>query len=506
MIELPRLFIASSSGASVFAEGIQLNLQHIAEAVPWTQLMLPLSSNLIEALEKEIRQSDFAVFIFTGDDSGKIGDREYELVRDNVLIELGISVGSLGRDRTFIVVAKSYGNTLRIPSDLLGLTYANFDPAAYTVAKGNEKTVMGIAGSTIKNSILRLGRRPQYVVGPERRVRGVLSRGSTESYNSLADAGIRVADKRHEFMRDLRKSLLGREIIPSKYLYWFPHGTAHWLEICAKESYVFYKNSLKLLKSSSDSIAKQIVKHAGTSAIDFISVGSGDGKKDNILLRALSKSLKDQDYIYYYPVDISDALIGRAVPEALGSGLKPEKFRLKALVSDYAELPALASFYEERPNPNVFSVLGNTIGNAEEQIVFEAIDDSLLDNDLVLVEINVGEPSLTDVLLRDTANLEHDFSPLVAFNVQFMPDRIKHTIVDGLSIVPGTKSILTTFEDAVIDGVHVEQVKLAVVHYYKLDEFRMTMSDKMNVTIVGEWTSGGVAVFLGRREPPSPDA
>jgi hypothetical protein len=496
---LPKVFIGSSTESSIFAEALQANLKNTAEVLPWMQLEFPLSKSTMEALETAISESDFAVFVLHGDDSSNIRDITYTSVRDNVLIELGMSIGMLGRDRTYITKSITSEKTLRIPSDLAGLSTADFESDKYDPKKANANQVMGPASSTIRTAILKLGLRPKLANNISRRIQGVLGRGSTDSISTLADAGIHVADNRHEYLRHLKRAIFSREIIPSKYLYWSPHGSAHWLDICARETYIFYRSSLTQLRKVADQLAKKLIEAAGTAAIDLVSVGSGDGIKDNMLLRALSKHLQEFEYIYYYPVDISDALIARAAPQALGSGLRPHQFRLKALVSDYAELPALARFYEERPNPNLFSVLGNTIGNSEEQIIFGALDRSLLEGDLVLVEINVGSPNLTDPILRERANLQHDFSPLAAFNVPFEAERIKHSIIVDQSIIPNTKSILTEYSGAVIEEISVESTKLAIVHYYDLEEFRAFMEQRLSVRIISQYLSNGVALLLAKR-------
>ncbi len=123
-------------------------------------------------------------------------------------------------------------------------------------------------------------------------------------------------------------------------------------------------------------------------------MGSGDGVKDNVLLRQLQKELRAEEYIYYYPVDISDTLIVEAIRNALRGGLPRDKFRVKALIADFLKLEKLKSFYEERPAPNLFSVLGNTVGNADEDKLLDSVSEAMMPGDLVLLEVNVGEASL----------------------------------------------------------------------------------------------------------------
>ena len=74
----------------------------------------------IEALEQELAQSDFAVLTLTPDDQSKSRGKVTRAPRDNVLLELGLFMGHLGRDRTYFVCDKN--QNLKIPTDLLGVT------------------------------------------------------------------------------------------------------------------------------------------------------------------------------------------------------------------------------------------------------------------------------------------------------------------------------------------------------------------------------------------------
>lgn len=68
---------------------------------------------------------DFAIFVFTPDDLATIRDQKKLIVRDNVLFELGLFIGTLGKQRCFIV--KPRDAELHFPTDLLGLTPADYD-------------------------------------------------------------------------------------------------------------------------------------------------------------------------------------------------------------------------------------------------------------------------------------------------------------------------------------------------------------------------------------------
>lgn len=68
---------------------------------------------------------DFAILLLTADDTTASRGRRKASPRDNVVFELGLFMGSLGRDRTFVVSPK--GVDLKLPTDLLGLTNVMYE-------------------------------------------------------------------------------------------------------------------------------------------------------------------------------------------------------------------------------------------------------------------------------------------------------------------------------------------------------------------------------------------
>ena len=120
----PRIFIASVVESLDVADAVNFNLDHDAEVTVWKH-GFKISSDNISSLLDRARASDFAVFIFTPDDVSSIRQQKKPVIRDNVLFELGLFVGSIGKDRCFIV--KPRNADLHIPTDLLGLTPADYE-------------------------------------------------------------------------------------------------------------------------------------------------------------------------------------------------------------------------------------------------------------------------------------------------------------------------------------------------------------------------------------------
>lgn len=120
----PRIFIASAVESLDVADAFNVNLDHQAEVTVWKH-GFNLSQNTIDSLVKMAESVDFAIFIFTPDDIAEIRNQQKHIVRDNVVFELGLFVGTLGKERCFIV--KPRDTDLHFPTDLLGLTPADYN-------------------------------------------------------------------------------------------------------------------------------------------------------------------------------------------------------------------------------------------------------------------------------------------------------------------------------------------------------------------------------------------
>lgn len=123
--ETPKLFIMSSSEALKIAEGLRAGLGHDVFSTVWTDGVFFAGGYPLEALEKQVNESDFAVAIAEPDDITESRGLRAPTVRDNVLFELGLFMGKLTRYRTILVHPKI--KDLKLPSDLQGLTVIPYE-------------------------------------------------------------------------------------------------------------------------------------------------------------------------------------------------------------------------------------------------------------------------------------------------------------------------------------------------------------------------------------------
>jgi hypothetical protein len=148
----PSLFVGSSSEGLDFARAVRAGLEGDAEVSLWNEGVFPLGQTFVEALLNALPRFDFAVLVLTPDDFLVSRTQETLAPRDNVLFELGLFMGRLGRSRTFVLHQADTG--LKMPSDLAGLVTATYD---WPRADRNYRAAVGVACDSIRQVIRDLG-------------------------------------------------------------------------------------------------------------------------------------------------------------------------------------------------------------------------------------------------------------------------------------------------------------------------------------------------------------
>ena len=116
----PVVFIGSSRESLPIAEMIKCNLNGQDTIVKlWTEGVFDASQFILTELERQVRESDFAVLVLGADDEVVSRDEKSDAPRDNVIFELGLFMGALSHERTIMVIP--YESQIKIPTDLLGL-------------------------------------------------------------------------------------------------------------------------------------------------------------------------------------------------------------------------------------------------------------------------------------------------------------------------------------------------------------------------------------------------
>lgn len=123
--KIPRVFIASTSEALGLANALRGALSgEVYDVKVWTDSIFKPGLTNIEALEQELSRADFAVLLLSPDDKVFSRWTWTRAPRDNLILELGMFVGAIGRARSLMVQPR--GTKIKIPSDLLGVSPINY--------------------------------------------------------------------------------------------------------------------------------------------------------------------------------------------------------------------------------------------------------------------------------------------------------------------------------------------------------------------------------------------
>ena len=151
----PTIFIGSSSEGAPIAYAIQENLENLGDVYVWTQGVFEFGSSYLGSLIKELDKADFAILVLTEDDITISRNEEAGSPRDNVIFELGLFIGKLGRDRSFFVYDTE--KNIKIPSDLSGINGAGYK----LQQSGNLVASMGAACNKIRTAVSKTGLKPK---------------------------------------------------------------------------------------------------------------------------------------------------------------------------------------------------------------------------------------------------------------------------------------------------------------------------------------------------------
>ena len=149
---MKKIFIGSSSETVGVANAVQLAFQSRGRdyfAIVWNQNEIKASEYPIPSLIREIKQCQYAVFVFGNDDITKSRGKEKVTARDNVIFECGLAAGILGLENCFVL--KEEGTD--VPSDFHGLTHVSYDNDKF---KLNSQAEIGRAVTILEPSMKKM--------------------------------------------------------------------------------------------------------------------------------------------------------------------------------------------------------------------------------------------------------------------------------------------------------------------------------------------------------------
>jgi hypothetical protein len=151
----PTIFIGSSTKGLEVAKAVRTYFKNLADVIIWNEGVFGFSEGTLEALVAKLEDFDFAILVATLDDCLIKDGVLYPVPRDNVLFELGLFIGHLGRKRVFLLSPNS--EAAHLPSDLLGVKVAHYE----TLDPGRSlEDATRTACVSIQNAMHSLGRLP----------------------------------------------------------------------------------------------------------------------------------------------------------------------------------------------------------------------------------------------------------------------------------------------------------------------------------------------------------
>lgn len=124
MTELkPKIFIGSSSSGYDIAEEVKENLSKIADVYLWKDPgVWDINRSTFDNLLLMSNYFDFGVFVATSDDLTITNGNLVIKPRDNVILEISLFLGAIGKNKAFLLVEEG----LKLPTDFNGIFMPRF--------------------------------------------------------------------------------------------------------------------------------------------------------------------------------------------------------------------------------------------------------------------------------------------------------------------------------------------------------------------------------------------
>ncbi|MBD9477387.1 nucleotide-binding protein [Pseudoxanthomonas sp. PXM02] len=152
-----RVFLISSKESMPIARVVHNALSHDEEfeVIPWQEGAFKAACYTLQTLEDEVNKADFAVAIAHADDVIEYREKDWPAPRDNVIFELGLFMGRLGRQRAILLEPRN--NKVKLPSDLAGVTTITY---RFDKDSRDKQAMLAPACNELRDHFLDTGPRP----------------------------------------------------------------------------------------------------------------------------------------------------------------------------------------------------------------------------------------------------------------------------------------------------------------------------------------------------------
>lgn len=318
------IFIGSASESKSLAGKVAHELESRGFSPRRWWKDFPAGSYTLDRLRQIAEEVDGAVFIAAGVDTIESRTAESSAPRDNVILEYGLFIGALGRERCFLVAD---GKT-KLPSDALAIT---------TIQLGNDP--QGVA-EKVADQFADHFTAPRLLEPRETPV--------------VADPRITEIALQEVKVRPNAEP----QVLPVEWhqrqLYYGLEGAKNWLRLASSEAYLGsgYPDWARRA-------ASELTKRAQPNTL--VSLGPGEARTDKALMQMLRAT---NDSVKYIPVDICSSLLQRAISEVSRFATVPI-----GILGDFEERLdfIFRQVFRHGKRPFLYSLLGGTLGNFDDE-------------------------------------------------------------------------------------------------------------------------------------------
>lgn len=319
--------------------------------------------------------------------------------------------------------------------------------------------------------------------------------------SSIVDGTLYIGNgyMRQDHTQAIVRTIKERRVLPTVYAYLTNAGYQNWIKLTEDTRYTYYRDAVNLYTRQAKRFAKKISGAIGQTNIDVISLGCGNGVKDQQVLRALAAQ-GSASGLYYYPFDINPSMISTAM-DLVGRDEDLSEIRVKAILAEFDSLPQFYDVYQYREGPNVLMLLGNTLGNLpdEREFLERIFEHAMKEGDLFLLDVRnqEGEDTPEKELGTLKLNRRFDFGPLDILSVPYEPDKIEYDPpVGGVSKIPDTRTFRARYTKCRIKGEDYSNVVLSYIHRYNPDSLQGVLEEEIGFSLVDKLGEGSATSFL----------
>lgn len=120
----PKIFIGSSTAGYPVAQKVKKYLAKVGDCFLWKEPnMWEPNRSTFDNLLRMVAYFDFGIFVATADDVTYTNKKIVVEPRDNVILEMALFLGAMGRDKSFLLVESG----IKLPSDFDGIYMPRFE-------------------------------------------------------------------------------------------------------------------------------------------------------------------------------------------------------------------------------------------------------------------------------------------------------------------------------------------------------------------------------------------